>query len=166
MKPFRMLPQAPASLPPRKPAPLPKEAIPPRRRDLLGALSAAAVAPAVAVAAPAPDVVLITECARAMEAQRECEASYCYPLHLTAEEAKPYEDRADHFADLAFTHAENALDLPANTLAGAAAKARAALALAAKRSDGSLITNGTPDDLAWSALGDLLRLLKMAEGGG
>lgn len=137
----------------------------PTRHILLGGTTATLIPAAGIPATASPDAALIAECVQAIEAHCQCEASYCYPLHLTVEEAKPYEDRADHFADLAFAHAGKALDLQTNTLAGAAAKARAALALAAKRSDGSLITNGTPDDLAWSALGDLLRLLQLPGSG-
>lgn len=156
-RPFRA-PYEPQVVPPwYPPKPVPNK--PPRRR-LLAALGTLAAVPGIAQAAPLPDPdgALIETCALAIQAQAECEACYCYPLHLTAEEAKPYEDRADQFADVAFAHAETALDLQAITLAGIAAKARAARALAAKRADGNLITNGTPEDLAWSALEDLLRL--------
>lgn len=124
---------------------------------------AALAAPAAGVlaarsSAHEEDELLIDECNRVIEAMRDCNACYGYPDHYTLEQGKPYEEQAGRLVDLADEHGTRALRFSATTLAGILAKARAGRALVAQSVDGRPQTNGIGDELAWSALDDLLRL--------
>ncbi|WP_424135141.1 hypothetical protein [Roseomonas chloroacetimidivorans] len=154
----------PGQQPPAKPPRFPSKPAPgrPPRRGFLAAVSALAVGPAVAVAGPAtPDAELIAACEAATEAKRASDAANRYPVDAPIAVARAYENEADRLAAISDRHAARALAMPAKTRQGLIAKARMALAIAARDADGSIDLDWHAIE-AWAVVEEVLRLEALA----
>lgn len=124
----------------------------------IATLSAAGALPASALTNPDAEVIGLAQ--RVVDAEAACIAAYSIPT-LTAEEERALDPvRGGLIRDTA-EKAEALAVLPVVTLAGALAKARAALAVADRDpADGEIIVKDYVDWLAYAALEDLTRVLE------